>query len=118
MPVEVVIDQRGGTVVGPDNVELGVLPGALSRPTQIRINGLDAVENILAASRAYEIEPTELRGDRPFEVRILLKGLGREVTMFHTDRPDGTWRELPSSVSDVLVVGETDRLGIFVLARP
>ncbi len=104
------IGAAGGTVLGPDGVQLVVPEGALAADTTIRIarssTGAPALPTELQGNVAvYEFTPHGLRFDQPVTIRLPVTGTPGEDATVLVAEPGGTWDSAtPTAGSGYLVI--------------
>lgn len=99
------IDSRGGTVEGPDGVQLVVPAGALDEAITIRIarssTGAPALpDDLKSGLPVYEITPHNLNFKLPVTVRLPSSDTPDEGTTMLVAEAGGEWQSAPVTISD------------------
>lgn len=114
------IGAAGGTVSGPDGVQLVVPPGALDADVTIRIArssaGAPALPPELNTGPVmYEMTPHDLRFAVPVQVRIPVAGtIAADAAAFFA-APGGEWATLPADFADGVATIERTSLSWFLV---
>ena len=100
----VLVGPAGGTVTGPDGVQVVIPAGALSQPTTIRITRSSAgapttLPEDSPVGPIYEFQPHGLVFSKPVTIRMPAPGNAAESTIFMAS-PDEDWQETGVTVAN------------------
>lgn len=111
------IGAAGGTVDGPDGVQLVVPPDALSAPVTIRIArnaaGAPALPNEAGQAPIYEITPHDLAFAVPVQVRLPLAASAGASPVAMAAAAGGDWATVPATFANGYATIERATLSYF-----
>lgn len=111
------IGAAGGTVDGPDGVQLVVPPDALSAPVTIRIArsaaGAPALLAEAGQAPVYEITPHDLAFAFPVQVRLPLTVAAGASPVVMAAAPGGDWATVPAAIGNGYATIERATLSYF-----
>jgi photosystem II stability/assembly factor-like uncharacterized protein len=111
------IGAAGGTVDGPDGVQLVVPPDALSAPVTIRIArsaaGAPALPAEAGQAPVYEITPHDLAFAFPVQVRLPLTVAASADPVVMAAAPGGDWATVPAVIGNGYAAIERATLSYF-----